>query len=302
MGPAQLTMAEINLGVTVVHRCVNTLSLAVVNAVSAATDTYFTPLQSLCVAGLAFIVVGFVLDGKSIHLRLLKRVCLLYCNQRARMLFDTDQGTVMGLFSNLILAVSLAVVLLLMDNNKDSDLCGIFEGMLYLYSDILDFAFGFGVFKITLFAFVAGLFLDSVDEPKDRVYSFCMQLFKIISANLISQGINLLIQSTPQLELFECLACVAVLKLMFPSTGSYLVYLAAQRVYRLFPNLAPIMFSAVLWLDFLPVTSREWVAELCCIYVVTSIANFLFTIPIGGVVVVLVLVHYLDFSLLGGHF
>jgi hypothetical protein len=299
-----VAMAEINLGMTVVHRCVNTLSLSVVNTVSVATDKYFSPLESLCVAGLAFVVVGFVLDGKSIHLRLLKRVCLLYCNQRARMLFDSDQGTVMGLFSNLILAVSLAVLLWLMDNQngQDSDLHGIFEGMLYLYSDILDFAFGFGVFKITLFAFIASLLLDSFDESNDPVYSFCVQLFKIISANLISQGINMLIQSTPQLELFECLACVAILKLMFPSMGEYFVYLAAQRVYFLFPSLAPVMFSAVLWLDFLPVVSRGWVGELCCIYVVTAVATFLYTIPIGGVVVVLVLAHYMDQMLTLKHF
>ena len=244
-------MAEINLGMTVVHRCVNTLSLSVVNVISASTDQYLSPLESLYAAGLAFVVVSFVFDGKSIHLRLLKRVCLLYCNQRARMLFDSDQGTVMGLFSNLILAVSLAVVLWLMDNQngQDSDLHGIFEGMLYLYSDILDFAFGFGVLKITLCAFIASLLLDRFDESSDPVYSFCIQLLKIVSANLISQGIDMLIQSTPQLELFECLACVAVLKLMFPSMGSYFIYLAAQRVFFLFPGLAPVMFSAVLFFD-----------------------------------------------------
>jgi hypothetical protein len=281
-----------SLGLNALHRCVNTLSLSVVNTVSAATDEYFTPLEGLCIAGLAFIVVAFVLDAKSFHIRLLKRVCLLYCNQRARTLFVEDQGTVMGLFSNLILAVSIAVLLILTEGA--GDLRGIFEGMLYLYGDILDFAFAFGVFKITLFAFIVGLFLDTVAELRDPVYSFIMQLFKIISANLVSQGIDMLIQSTPQLELFECLLCVSVLQLLIPSMASYLVYLAAQRVYLLFPGLAPVMFAAVVWVGILPKTSRGWVGELCCIYVVTAIARFLFTIPIGGVAVVLVLAHYVD--------
>jgi hypothetical protein len=292
-------MVERSFCVTIVHRCVNTLSLAVVSALSAATSKILTPLESLCAAMLAFVLVGFVIDGKSIHLRLLKRVCLLYCNQCVRFFFDSDQGTVIGLFSNLLLAVSLAVLLMIMRYGKgsDGDLCGILEGMLYLYGDILDFAFEFGVFKITLFAFVTGLVFDSIRAPEDPVLSFCMQLGKIISANLTSQGIDMLIQSTPQLELIECLACLSLLRLVFPSMGSYLVYLAAQRVYFLFPGLAPALLCAVLWLDLLPECSRGWLGELCCIYVVTSIAKCLFAIPIGGMVVVLVLSHYMDFAI-----
>lgn len=285
------------MGLNALHRCVQTLSLSVVNTINAATDEYFTPIESLCIAGLAFIVVGFVLNGKSIHLRLLKRVILLYCNQRARMLFDSDQGTVIGLFTNLILAVSIAVSLLLMDVvGREDDLRGVFEGMLYLYGDILDFTFKYGVFKITLFSFVAGYALESCSVSDDPVYAFVIQMFKIVSANLVSQGVDMMIQSTPQLELFECLACVAVMQLIFPSISSYLIFLAAKRVYFLFPGLAPVMFVATLWLDFLPVTSRGWVGELCCIYVVTAISSFLFTIPIGGVVVVLVMAHYMDFA------
>ena len=46
-------MAEIELGMSVVRRCVNTLSLSVVNSLNAATCEYFTPLESLYVAGLA---------------------------------------------------------------------------------------------------------------------------------------------------------------------------------------------------------------------------------------------------------
>jgi hypothetical protein len=294
-------MAEVDLSMSVVHRCVNTLSLKVVNTFSAVSNEYFTPLESLCFAAIVFIIIGFVLDGKAIHLRLFRRVCLLYCNQRVRMFFATEQGTLLGLFSNLMLAVVLAIVLMLMnDNGPGGDLRGIFEGMLYLYGDVLDFAFDFGVFKVTLCAFMVGLFLDSMGEPEDPVYAFSLRMFKIISANLTSQGLNMLIQSTPQLELFECLACVAVMRLLLPSMGSYLVYMAAQRIYVLFPGLAPLLFFGVLWLDFLPVISRGWIGELCCIYVVTSIANFLLTIPIGGVVVVLVLAHYMDFALTMG--
>jgi hypothetical protein len=84
-------MAAINLGLSVIHRCVNTLSLSLVNVLSAYTDEWFTPLEGLYAAGLAFILVRFVLNGKTIHLRLLNRVCLLFCNQRARLLFSADQ-------------------------------------------------------------------------------------------------------------------------------------------------------------------------------------------------------------------
>ncbi len=291
-------MAAVQLSISAVHRCVNTLSLAVVTALGDVTKKYFSPIESLCVAGLAFVLVRFVLDGKSIHLRLLNRVCLLYCNQQARMLFDAYQNSLMGMFSNLMLAVALAILLMLIgDNGPSGDLRGIFEGMLYLYGDVMDFTFKFGVFKITLCAFMVGFILDSVAEPTDPVYLFCIRMFKIISANLTSEGVDILIQSTPQLELFECLACVAVQRLLLPSMGSYFVFMAARRVYLLFPDLAPLMFLAVMWLEFLPMASRGWVGELCCIYVVTSIATFLLTIPIGGVVVVLVLAHYMDFIL-----
>ena len=297
-----VTMSEIELCMSIVHRCVTTLSLAVVNMLSVASNEYFTALESLYIAGLAFIIVGFVLDSQSIHLRLLKRICLLYCNQRARMLFAMDQGTLLSLFSNLILAIVLAILLMVMgDRGPGGDLRGIFEGMLYLYGDIFDFAFEFGVFAVTLCAFMVGLFLDSMEEPEDPVYLFSIRMFKIISANLTSQGLDMLIQSSPQLELFECLVCVAILRMLLPTMGSYLVFMAARRVYFLFPGLSPLMFLAVLWLDFLPLVSKGWIGELCCIYVVTSIAEFLFTIPVGGVVVALILAHYMDYMLtLGG--
>ena len=292
-------MAEINLGMSIVHRCVNTLSLFVVNACSSSIDKYFSPIESMYVAMLAFIVVRFILNGKKIHLRLLNRVCLLFCNQRARILFSMDQGTLMGMFSNLMLAVCIAMAVMLMcDNGPSGDLRGIFEGMLYLYGDILDFTFSFGVFKITICAFMVGFVLDSINEPADPVYNFCVKMFKIVSANLTSQGIDMLIQSqSPHFELFECLVCVALMRSLLPSMGSYFVYMAARRVYSLFPDIAPLLFLSVLWLDFLPVESRSWIGELCCICVVLSVANCLMTIPIGGVVVLTVVTHYMDFGL-----
>ena len=290
-------MSEVELCLSLVHRCVATLSLSVVNMLSVASDEYFTALESLYIAGLSFVIVRLVLESKAIHLRLLKRICLLYCNQCARQLFVMDEGTILGLFSNLMLAVSLAILLMLTDDSgAGGDLRGIFEGMLYLYGGILSFSFDYGVFPVTLCAFMVGLFLDTVEEPEDPVHLFCLRLFKIIGANLTSQGLDLLIQSTPQLELFECLACVAVLRLLLPSMGSYLVYMAARRIFTLFPGLMPLMCFAVLWLDCLPLVSRGWMGELCCIYVVMSLAEFLFTIPVGGVVVVLILAHYMDFA------
>ena len=291
-------MGEVELCMSLVHRCVTTLSLAVVNMLSVASNEYFTALESLYIAGLSFVIVRLVLEGNAIHLRLLKRICLLYCNQCARQLFVMDEGTILGLFSNLMLAVSLAILLILMDDSgAGGDMRGIFEGMLYLYGGILNFAFDYGAFPVTLFAFMVGLLLDTVQEPEDPVYLFCLRLFKIISANLTSQGLDILIQSTPQLELFECLVCVAVLRLLLPSMGSYLVYMAARRIHTLFPGLTPLMCFAVIWVDCLPLISRGWVGELCCIYVVMSLAQFLFTIPVGGVVVVLILVHYMDFAI-----
>ena len=110
-------MAEVDLGINVVHRCVNTLSLAVVNMLGSMTKSMLSPLESICLAGILFVVVGFVLDANSVHLRLVRRVCLLYCNQCARMFFTMDGGTVMGLFSNLLLAVALAVLLLLVGDH-----------------------------------------------------------------------------------------------------------------------------------------------------------------------------------------
>jgi hypothetical protein len=291
-------MAEVDLGINVVHRCVNTLSLAVVNMLGSMTKSMLSPLESICLAGILFVVVGFVLDANSVHLRLVRRVCLLYCNQCARMFFTMDGGTVMGLFSNLLLAVALAVLLLLVgDHGPGGDLRAIFQGMLYLYGDILDFSFRYGVFKITLSALMVGLCLDNMIEPDDPVYAFSVQLFRVVSANLTSKGLNALIESTPQLELFECLMCVSLLRLLFPSMGSYFIYMAAQRVFILFPDLAPLLFFALLWIDFLPLSCRGWVGELCCIYIVTSVASFLITMTPGGVVVVLVLAHYMDVSL-----
>lgn len=291
-------MIALQLGVNVVHRCVTSLSISLVNALRDFTNQYLSPIESLCLAGLAFVLCRFILDGKSIHLRLLNRVCLLYCNQTARMLFAFDPMSLMGMFSNLILAVSLAILLMLMgDTGPGGDLRSIFEGMLYLYGDIMDFAFDFGVFKVTLCAFMVSLLLDGFSSPSDPVYAFCVRLFKIVSANLTSQGLDMLVQSTPLLELAECLVCVSLLRGLLPSMGSYFVFMAARRIYVLFPGLAPLMFSAVLWLDFLPVSSRDWVGELCCIYVVTDVATFLLGIPIGGVAVVLVLAHYMDFMM-----
>jgi hypothetical protein len=291
-------MAEVDLGMNVVHRCVNSLSLAVVNMLGNMTTSVLSPLESICFAGLSFVLVGFVLDCNSIHLRLIKRVCLLYCNQCARLFFSMDSGTGMGLFSNLLLVEALAVLLLLVgDHGPGGDLRAIFQGMLYLYGDILDFSFQYGVFKITLFAFMVGLYLDNMSEPENPVYAFSFQLFKVISANLTSEGLNSLIESTPQLELFECLVCVSLLRSLFPSMGSYFIYMAARRVFVLFPDLTPLLFFALLWVDFLPVTCRGWVGELCCIYIVTSVASFLITMTPGGVIVVLVLAHYMDVAL-----
>ena len=290
--------AVLGVSVNIAQRCVNTLSLSVVSALNDVTTEYFTPIESLCLAGLVFIMVHSVLDKKSIHLRLLYRVCLLYCNQRARMLFNTNQNSLMGMFSNLILAVGLAILLMMMgENNPGGDLRGILEGMVYLYGDIMDFAFRFGVLKITLCAFMVGFTLDNAAEPADPVYRFCVRMFKVVSANLLSEGVDLLVQSTPQLELVECLACVALFRLLLPSMGSYLVFMAARRVHVLFPGLAPLMFMSVFWLDFVPVNSRGWIGEICFIYVVTSITTYLLTISIGGVVIMMVLAHYIDFVL-----
>jgi hypothetical protein len=77
---------------------------------------------------------------------------------------------------------------------------------------------------------------------------------------------------------------------------SYLTYIAALRLMMLAPGLAPLFFCSVVWLDILPISSRSWVGETCFMYVIASISNMAVQqTPFWGMILVLVLAHYIDY-------
>ena len=296
------------------HRCTGTLTYVIISALGARTDATLTHFEGMCAAVLLFVVVEVLVDSfftSGAKSTMLKQVCLLYCTQRARTLFSSDSESMSGLLSNLFLAVALALSLIFMLDTSTTghrvgmcggDLRGALQGLVYMYADMFDFAFRYGVFKITLFSFVAGLFLDRVKSSNDKIAVFSILLFKVICTNLTSQGFDLLITSdNPHLELFECLLAVAVLRLAMPSMGSYLVYLASVRVAMLVPGVQVLLLCALLWLDLLvPPCSRAWVGELCMAYIASGLANMLLAIPVAGALVLLIMVHYADLLMVHG--
>ena len=287
-----------------IRRCTGTLTYVIISALGAHTDATLTPFEGLCAASLLFIVIEVLVDSfftSGAKSTMLKQVCLLYCTQRVRTLFSSESETVPGFLSNLFLAVTLALSLIFVFDSQtkgmSGELRGALQGLIYMYADMFDFAFRYGVFKITLFSFMAGLFLDHVCTSSDKITAFTILLFKVISANLTSEGFDSLITSTPRLELFECLLALAVLRLVMPSMGSYLVYLASVRISILIPGVEVLLACALLWLDFLPSISRSWIGELCVAYIASGLAHMLLAIPVAGALVLLIMVHYVDMLL-----
>ena len=294
------------------RRCTGTLTYVIISALGAHTDANLTRFEGMCAAVLLFVVVEVLVDSfftsGTAKSTMLKQVCLLYCTQRARTLFSSESETMPGFLSNLFLAIILALSLIFILDTTPSttqrgmcgdELRGALQGLVYMYADMFDFAFRYGVFKVTLFSFVAGMFFDRLKSSDDKITVFTILLFKVICTNLTSQGFDLLITSTPQLELFECLLAVAVLRLAMPSMGSYLVYLASVRVAVLVPGVEVLLLCALLWLDLLvPPSQRPWVGELCMAYIAGGLANLLLAIPVAGALVLLIMVHYADLLLM----
>jgi hypothetical protein len=271
----------------------------IVRALSSWTDEHFGLVQGLCIAFLIF-AISTQLNQEEVQPRLLKRITLLYCNQQIRKLVDTHNLTPTTIFSDILLAIALAVMMIMVcdkkSKSKSSDLQNLLEGLLYLYSDTFDFAFQYGVLKVTLFAFGISVSLKSLKPPASQIQNFCWKLATIISINLLSGGATALLQSSfVELDFIQCLASAAILRMMFPSMESYLTYMAAARLMVLIPGLAPLFFCAVLWLDVLPVSSRSWMGETCFVYVIGSISTLVSKTPFWGMILVLILAHYIDY-------
>ncbi len=287
------------LGYKAIQRMALSSSLILVNALSAWTEANFGRMQGLWIAFLVF-VISMQLNQAEAQPRLLKRVSLLYCNQQLRKLFVIQDITPLHVFSNILLAVALAVLMMMIYSGKSSreiqDLQNMLEGLLYLYSDICNFAFQYGTFKITAFAFGASTLLSSLKPPSGQINAFCWRLASMISVNLLTIGTTNLIQTTfTELAVLQCLASVSIMRLAFPSMESYLTYMAAMRLLSIVPNMAPLFFCVVLWLDVLPASGQGWVGDTCFTYVIASVGSAVGQTPFWGTILILVISHYIDY-------
>ena len=266
------------------------------------TDEYFGLVQGLCIALLTFIIVKQLESSHSIRPKLLKRICVLYCNRQIRKLFIANDNTPASLFSDLLLAVALAAIGIVLYDDKvcnpsnTTELKQMLEGLLYLYGDIMDFAFEYGILKITIFSFALSIYLRTIKKPDTHLQRFCLRLVSIINANLLSEGLTTLIRTpSPELNIFQCLASTCILRMILPDMQYYLTFLAVQQLLVYTRDAAPLFFCVVVCIDLLPQNSQEWVGELCFTYVITAIAAFIIKVPFWGTVFVLVIAHYVDY-------
>jgi hypothetical protein len=290
------------LGVQIFKRLTNSGGIILVNALGVWTDEYFGLVQGLCIALLTFIIVKQLDRDQAIHPKLLKRVCVLYCNRQTRKLFIANDNTPASIFSDLLLAVGMAVAAIILyddtmcDPSNTAELKQMLEGLLFLYGDIMDFVFQYGVLKITVCAFVLSIYLRGLKPPQTQLGRFGLRLASIINANLLSQGLTTWTPSfSPELRIFQCLAATCVLRLLLPDMQFYLTFLAAQQLRDYFPNAAPIFFCITVCLDLLPSNSQEWVSEICFTYVLVTLAASTASIPFWGMVFILVMAHYTDY-------
>lgn len=287
------------LGHQAIQRVALASNLIIVKALRTWAEENIGMIQGLCIAFLIF-ALSTQMDQSKAQPRLLKRVTLLYCNQQIRRLVVVSDLTPSSIFSDILLAIALAVITMMIYENKSStnteDLKYFLSGLLYLYGDTFDFAFQYGVFKITAFAFGSGILLRMIKPQTDQVQMFCWNLASIISTNLLSEGITTLLHSPfTHIEIIQCLASATILRLIFPSMESYLTYLTAIQLITLAPGLSPMYFCSVLWIDLLPASSRSWVGEICFTYVIMSISNFVVQLPFWGTILFLILGHYVDY-------
>ena len=180
-----------------------------------------------------------------------------------RRLFIPDDYSATSIFTNILLAIAIAVLMIALyddsDAAKNTDLQLMLNSLLYLYSNTMDFSFEYGTFKITTCAFgMCAFFIE--------------------------------------LEFLEILTAVCILRLLLPSMESYLAYLAALQLATLIPGMPTVFFCAILWINILPLSSQRWIGEMCCTYIIASItASIIRNDQIFGMIPVLVLTHYIDY-------
>jgi hypothetical protein len=285
------------IGIRIVQRVNFTFGFIVAKALGQWTQANMSTMQSLCLIALLFIA-AIQLNTKLAQPKLIRLICLVYCNQQLRRLFISGADTSYTLLPNIMLACAIAVLLIYTTNKDDTsslaDLRMMLEGLMYMYGDILDFTFAYGILPITAMAFGAGQFLSYSSKPTDPMLAFMMRLATIVSTNVIYQGVTTIINSPVQAKLIESIASISVLRLLLPSMESYLTYMTAAYLANLIPGIAPIIMCTIIWTDLLPTSSQGWVSELFTIYVITAIINYIINISTWGAVVVLILAHYID--------
>jgi hypothetical protein len=290
------------LGFQILKRLAMTGGVIFVSAVGDWTDENFGLLQGLCIALLTLIVVQQLDKGDdSIHPKLLKQVCVLYCNRQIRKLFIANDNSPASLFADLLLALGLAAAAIVLYDDKTynqantAELKRIHESIIYLYGDIMDFLFQYGVLSVTICAFTFSMGLRTV-KPSSHIQSFGLRLASMINANLLSEGLlTMVYTSSTELRILQCLASTCILRMILPDMQYYLTYLATQQLAMCLPDAAPIFFCITVCLDLLPKGSQEWASDICFTYVILALAKFTFQIPFWGMVLILVLSHYTDY-------
>ena len=286
------------LGTRAIHRVATSVAVVLISTLSTWTTQYVGIMQGICISGVIFIIAT-QLDQTAAHSKLLKRMCMLYCGQQTRGLFISNDYRPASLFTDILLAMGMAVITMVTYGENNPELKTLLDGLLFLYGDILDFAFQYGTFKVTLCAFGASMFLKYIEPPARHIAIFGWQMASIISANLLSEGMTYLIQTSPKLQLLQCIGCACILRLILPDMQTYLSYLAAQQLLTIQSGIAPMFFCILICLDVVPAGSRQWVDDVGCTYILLSLAAAVLTIPFWGMILVLVLAHYLEFIVSG---
>lgn len=257
-------------------------------------------VQGLCLIALIF-ATTMQLNNVKAQPKLIRMICLLYCNQQIRRFFTNNADTVITLFPNVMLAIGVATLLISTVDQSDSssveDLRFMLEGLLYMYGDILDFTFQYGALPITTASLGVSLVLKNLTPSDDPMQTFIRRLLSIVSTNILYQGTTTMINSTIQAKLIETIAATSILRLILPSMESYLTYLTAIQLTMLVPGLAVIFLCMIVWTDLIPVSGRGWVGEVLSMYVIQAVINYLIFIPTWGAVVVLIVMYYVDFAI-----
>jgi hypothetical protein len=285
---------------SLLHRITASTCLCMVSVLDSLTADNLTGMQGLYLGLLVFLIAEAVHSG-AIRLQLFKRVCLLYCNQRVRGLFDYN-STVTAAITDLCLAVSVAVLMMMCSSSKDAE--SLLTSLMYLYGDVLDFALvEYGVMEVTVFALGVSVVLERSKPPVDKIWEFGFNLSKIVCSNLVCEGVDLLMQSDAmELELLECMATVAILRLFLPSMSSYITYIASKRMVYLLPHCSPLFACVVVFIvknSFIPESGRAWLGELSFNYIVIDVSTSVRTMTFQWTVFLVIILHYVDHIVTG---